>query len=258
VTHHSLDPYIEGASPLHRRDPRAKLLATVALIAAIVLTPAGAWASFGLFLLLVAGLIIVAKVPAVRLLKRSLVALPFVLPAAVFLPFLHGGDILWQAQLGGWHLMLGRDGLELAGSIVARAWLSVAALAVLMATTQMSDLLNGLEKLRVPRIFVSLFGFMYRYLFVLEDEAMRLKTGRDVRYFSRSTRLGISSVGHMAGSLFLRSYERAERVYDAMLLRGYDGESRSLNPLKGGYADILLFAAITIIAVSINIISRWL
>ncbi len=258
MTHHALDPYIESASPLHRRDPRAKLLATVALVAAIVLTPVGAWTSFGLFLLLVVGLVIVARVPAVRLLKRSLVALPFVLPAALFLPFLHGGETLWQAELGGWHLALGQDGLMLAASIVAKAWLSVAAVVTLMATTHMNDLLKGLEKLRVPRIFVTLFGFMYRYLFVLEDEAMRLKTGRDVRFFSRSLKLGISSVGHMAGSLFLRSYERAERVYGAMLLRGYDGESRSLNPLKAGYADALLFVAITIIAVSINIMSRWL
>lgn len=257
MTHHSLDPYLEGSSVLHRRDSRAKLLSAAALITAIVLTPVGAWVSLGLFLLLVTGLAAATRLPAGRVLQRSSVALPFILPAALFLPFLHGGDVLWQAQLGGWHLTLGLEGLVLAGSIAAKAWLSVLTLAVIMATTRMSDLLLGLEKLRIPRLLVSLFGFMFRYLFVLEDEAMRLKSGRDVRYFSNSAGLGIRSVGYMAGSLFLRSFGRAERVYGAMLLRGYDGTNRSLNPLRFRQGDLAFTAVMFAMTAAVSAV-RWL
>ena len=227
------------------------------LVAALVLLPVGNWAAFGLFALLVALLMIVARVPLLKLLRRALIVLPFVLPAVLFLPFLHGGDVLWQGQIGGWHLTLGRTGLVLAGTVVLKAALSALSLGVLTATTRMTDLLTGLDKMGTPRLLTALFGFMYRYLFVLGDEALRLKAGRDVRYYG-GLKMGISSVGHMAGSLFLRSYDRAERVYGAMLLRGYDGTHRSLSPLRVGITDILMAVFISALAISISVAARWL
>jgi len=255
VTSSSLDAYLEGSGLLHRRDPRAKLLATLTLVLALVLTPVGSWVSFGLFGLIIVAVIAASGIPPVRLLRRTVIVLPFVLPAVLFLPFLHGGDVLWQAQVGGWHISLGRTGLVLAGSIVIKAILSALVLGLLMATTRMSDLLRGLSKLGVPRILTALFGFMYRYLFVLQDEALRLKAGRDVRYYG-GLRVGISSVGHMAGSLFLRSYDRAERVYGAMLLRGYDGAYRSLNQLRVNRVDILMVFVAVALVVPISLITR--
>jgi len=252
----SLDAYLEGDGLLHRRDPRAKLLATLALVMALVLTPVGSWVALGLFALLIAVALVASGVPRIRLLRRTLIVLPFVLPVVVFLPFLHGGEVLWQAQIGSWHLTLGSTGLVLVGSVAAKATLSALALGLLMATTRMSDLLRGLRKLGVPQLLTALFGFMYRYLFVLADEAQRLKAGRDVRYYG-GLKVGISSVGHMAGSLFLRSYDRAERVYGAMLLRGYDGIYRSQNPLRIGLVDILMVTAVAVLAISVSLLARW-
>jgi len=161
--------------------------------------------------------------------------------------------IAWSllVLVGGWHITLGRAGLELAGSILARAWLSVLALSLLMATTDMRDVLKGLERLRAPRLLVMLMGFTHRYIFVLADEARRLKSGRDVRLFSRSVRLGIRSVGHMAGSLFLRSYARAGRVYGAMLLRAYDGTPRSLKTLRFRPSDLIFILSAVLIILTI-------
>ncbi|MCL2149624.1 MAG: cobalt ECF transporter T component CbiQ [Dehalococcoidia bacterium] len=253
----SFDLYLDGASLLHCRDPRAKLLAMLVLVVALVLVPVGCWMAFGLFSLLVLALVVVAHIPLARLLRQLLVVLPFVLPAVLFLPFLHGGTILWQVKMGGWHLTLGDTGLVLAGSILLKAILSAFALGVLVATTRMADLLRGVDALGAPRLLTTIFGFMYRYLFVIEDEAHRLRAGRDVRYYG-GLLIGIRSVGHMAGSLFIRSYDRAERVYGAMLLRGYDGTHRSLNSLRVGWADVLMVMAMTVLAVSISLAGRWL
>lgn len=253
----SLDPYLDGKSLLHNRDPRAKLLVTIVLVVAIVLVPAGKWETFGFFGLIIISMTAIARISFVRLLRRVLVALPFVIPTVILLPFLHGGEVLWQTRVSGWHLTLGSAGLVLAASITLKAMLSALVMGLLMFTTRMSDLLRGLDKLGVPRLLTELFGFMYRYLFVLEDEAHRLKAGRDTRYFG-GVMIGIRSAGHMAGSLFLRSYDRAERVYNAMLLRGYDGTYRSLNPLRMGRVDLLLILVMVALAVTISLVARWL
>jgi cobalt/nickel transport system permease protein len=229
------------------------MLTLLVVVAAAVLTPAGHWALLAFYGLLLIGLIALARLSALFLPRRLLVTLPFVLPAIFFIPFLHGGEALRAWQLAAWHLTLSRTGLELAGTILAKAWLSVLGVSLLMATTRINDLLRGLEKLRAPRLLTSLFGFTYRYLFVLNDEARRLKTGRDARFFSGKIGPGVRSAGHMAGSLFLRSYDRGERVYGAMLLRGYDGAHRSLNPLKLRPADFVFAIGLILLVVGANV-----
>jgi len=85
-----------------------------------------------------------------------------------------------------------------------------------------------------------LLSVMYRYIFVIHDEATRLKQAHDSRYFGGGLLLNIKTVGYMAGSLFVRSYERAERIYNAMLARGYDGINRTINMFHFGTEDIIL------------------
>ena len=257
MKHSSIDPYLEGDGLLHRRDPRAKLLVVLVLVVALALVPVGGWVMYGLFSLVVIIMTAVARVSLIHLLRRVLVVVPFVLPAVLFLPFLHGGEVLWQIKIGYWHLAIGHTGLVLAGSIVLKAMLSALTLGLLVTTTRITDLLVGLDKLGVPHLLTTLFGFMYRYLFVLSDEALRLKSGRDARYCGGFV-TGIRSVGHMTGSIFLRSYDRAERVYGAMLLRGYDGNHCGLNQLRMGRADILMVATVVVIAASTILAARLL
>jgi len=117
-------------------------------------------------------------------------------------------------------------------SILARSWLSVQMAIVLTAVTPIPDLLHALRHLRVPPLLVAVIGLMVRYLTILSDEALRLMRARDARSVgSGSSLLWRAQVtGNMVGQLFLRSYDRSERVYQAMLARGFDGRFLTANP----------------------------
>jgi cobalt/nickel transport system permease protein len=212
--------YVPGTSPVHRLEPHTKLVAVLAFAAVVVATPvhAGwapmAYAAFLGLLLVVAG---VARVRPGRLLRSLVVELPFVF-FAVLLPFVSRGprvDVLG--------LSLSESGLVAGGSILAKATLSVLAATLLAATTDPRALLRGLERLRLPSVLVQILGFMIRYADVVGGELRRMRVARESRGF-RARHLGALKVlGPAAGSLFIRSYERGERVHLAMLSRGYTG-----------------------------------
>ena len=253
MKYHFLDQYREVDSPLHRLDPRAKFIGTLAVITSVVLVPRDAWAAYGLFLLLILALLAASRVPPGYVLKRSLAVLPFVAMIAIFMPFFKEGTPVWGINLGSWHIDITREGLALVGGVLCKAWLSVLALILLTATTSMTDLLKGLEKLKMPAVMVMLMSFMYRYLFVISDEASHLSIARDSRSFGGGIRLHARALGHMAGALFIRSYERGERIYGAMLSRGFDGHSRSLNELSFGVSDTLYVTIMTLAAAAIGL-----
>ncbi len=226
-------------------------MATLALVTAVVLVPRDSWTAYALFFMLIAALLAASRIPPPYVLKRSLVVLPFALMVGVFLPFFGGGSPVWSADIGNWHITVTREGLTLFGGMLAKSWLSVLALILLAATTTVTSLLKGLEQLRAPSIMVMLLSFMYRYLFVISDEAERLSMARNSRSFGGGVRLHARTLGYMAGTLFLRSYERGERIYGAMLARGFDGRIRSLEEPRMQtpdmvYVSIMLLAAAAI------------
>ena len=163
------DHYHGGHSRLHRLDPRIKTLGALAFIAATALLPDGVWLSLGLLLMAIVSVAGLAHLGWAYALKRSFVALPFAL-AAVALPFTMPGQTL--AQWG--QLTVSMEGTVRLLSIVLKAWISVQAALLLTALTPFHDLLWSLRALRVPSLLVGVIGFMYRYLFVLGDEALRL------------------------------------------------------------------------------------
>ena len=244
MKYHFLDQYRDAESFIHMLDPRAKFLAALALVSAIVLTPRDAWLAYGLFLILNLTLLLMSRVPPFYVLKRSLAVIPFVLMVTIFLPFFRGTAELAGADIGSWHIGLKREGLMLMAGIFCKVWLSVLPVILVTATTHIGDLLKGLEKLKMPAIMVMLMSFMYRYLFVISDEAERLSLARNSRSFGGGVRLHVRTLGYMAGSLFLRSYERGEHIYGAMLARGFDGHGRLLNQLNMRPADIFYMAII--------------
>ncbi len=251
MKHHFIGRFSQGQTFIHRLDARAKLLGVLAFIAAVALSPGGAWSSLGLFALLLTGVLVAARVPPLFLLKRSLVVLPFVLMIVAFIPFIQGGEVIYKARLGEGVLTITRQGVTLAGTLLLKAWLSVLATTGLTATTNAVDLLNGMQRLKVPAILIMMGSFMYRYLFLLTDEALRLKQARDCRYFGRNLPLSVKSTGHMAGSLFIRSYERGERIYAAMAARGFSGKiptlaSPSIRRVEFISASLWLLAVITV------------
>jgi cobalt/nickel transport system permease protein len=230
---HFLDPYHPRSSPIHQLDGRVKFVLTLAYILTATLLPVGAWVVYGALFVLILLVEILSELGVGYVLKRSTLAFPFVL-AALPVIFIAKEPVLAQLPLG---LSVSGVGLERFASIAAKSWLSVQAAVVLSASTPFPDLLVAMRAVRLPRLLVALFGLMWRYLFVFADEVLRLIRARAARS-GQSDRPGAKTggsiawrarvTGGLAGNLFLRAYERSDRIYMAMLARGYDGEVRAL------------------------------
>jgi cobalt/nickel transport system permease protein len=234
---HFVDPYQPADSPVHRLAPRAKLLTALGFIVVTALLPSGFWPVYLLLLSLTISASILSSLRLSFLMKRSAVALPFAL-AAVTVIFTTPGTAWLETSLGPWPITVTGPGVVRFLSIVVKSWLSVQAAILLSATTSFPDLLVAMRAVHIPRLLVAVFAMMWRYLFVLSDEALRLMRAREARSGSNGLhrRSGGSLAwrgkvtGGMAGSLFVRSLERGERIHAAMTARGYDGEIRTLSP----------------------------
>ena len=235
---HFLDPHRPLASPIHLLDARVKVVLTLAFIVTCSLTPTGTWPVYMVLMGILVSVEILSGLGVMYVLRRSALALPFVL-AAFPVMFTTEGHSIAAFHIGATRWVATAEGVVRFVSIVIKSWLSVQAALMLAATTAFPALLVALRALHIPRLLVALFGLMWRYLFVLVDEATRLIRARA----SRSGQAAGSGLrpggtlgwrarvtGGMAGNLLLRSFERSERIYAAMVSRGYDGETRSLPP----------------------------
>ena len=208
-------------SPVHRAPAHLKIAALLGLMLLVVATPRTWFPLFGVYLLLVLGVVALSQVPFGYIGKRMVVEVPFVV-FAVLMPFVATGprvDVLG--------LSLSEAGLVGAWGLLVKGTLGVMASLTLAATTEPRDLLVGLERLRVPRQLVQIVGFMVRYLEVVSDEMRRMRIARESRGFQGRGVRTWPVMARTVGALFIRSYERGERVHLAMLARGYQtGERR--------------------------------
>ncbi len=223
------EQYVHAGSNIHRVDARVKVILTLAFIIFLNLTPFNAWPAYTLFLTLILIVVLFSRLGVVLVLKRSLIALPFILSAAPLVFTLP--PLMMIEVLPGNALPFSQVGLGRFTSIGFRAWISILAAIILTATTRFPDLMTAFRQLKVPKLFVAIISLMWRYLFVIVEEVSNMARARA----SRSSRLSglrpggtiawrASVSGGMAGSLFLRSLERSDRVYAAMLSRGYNGD----------------------------------
>ncbi|MEM4201987.1 MAG: cobalt ECF transporter T component CbiQ [Candidatus Hadarchaeum sp.] len=245
MKHSFLDQYSNLQSPIHKLDPRVKTIAFFSLLLAVVFTPITLGQKFIIYGTVLVSLILISKVPIKFVLKRSLVIIPFVGLVVVGLPFL--GDGGGSLSLG--VLTLNRSATLIFLNVLVKSWLCVLAMIALTSTTPFSKLLNGFQRLKIPIIFVMILSFMYRFVFILEDELDRMIRARDARTFNPSWLQSVKTAGNMIGTLFLRSYERGERVYAAMRSRGYDGKIKLTKELKlSGYdiSFICVFLSLTV------------
>jgi cobalt/nickel transport system permease protein len=223
---HAHPLHLARESPVHRLPPQVKILATLLFTIVVVLTPRTEFWAFAGYALLLAAVTTLARVPAGWLAKRATIELPFVV-LAVALPFAGQGErISW---LG---LSLSVDGLHGAWNIFAKGTLGVVASLLLAASTTMRDLILGLDRLRCPAVFTQIATFMLRYLDILADDARRMRIARLSRGYDPRFLWQLKAFAVGVGALFLRAYERGERVYLAMVSRGYDG--RLPRPEGGG------------------------
>lgn len=209
--------YLDRDSVLHRLPPEVKIAAMVAVTLAVVVTPREAVWAFGGYAMLVAAVAVAGRVPAGWLAKRSLVELPFVV-LALALPFLAAGEPI--TVLG---VQMTREGLYGGFNILAKGTLGVLLSLILAATTTTRDLILGLDRLRCPQILTQIAMFMLRYLVVLVDEARRMRIARVSRGDDPRFLWQLRGFAAGVGALFLRAFERGERVYVAMVSRGYGG-----------------------------------
>jgi cobalt/nickel transport system permease protein len=249
VKHSFIDEYSHLNSVIHRLDPRTKLIASLAFIVAVVLTPASNWRVFGCYFCILVASLILSKLPPLYVLKRSLVIFPFVLMVAIFIPFFKEGEVAGSYNIWLWQISITYSGLFILANVVVKSWLCILALILLSSTTRLDDLLKALKQLGMPQVMILILSFMYRYIFVLVDEVMRIQQARDSRNFGGSWLYHLKTIGHMVGTLFIRSYERGERIYAAMLARGFDGQVRTLHKLRFKQADVYFGAAFSLVLV---------
>ncbi|MGW4083456.1 cobalt ECF transporter T component CbiQ [Streptomyces sp. NPDC004822] len=209
--------YRHGHSPVHGLPPHTKLAATFAFVVVVVSTPREAMWAFGLYAVLLAAVARTARVPARFLLKRLLIEVPFV-AFAVLMPFVAEGE---RVEVLGVSLSVG--GLWGAWNVLAKGTLGVAASVLLASTTELRELLLGLQRLKLPPLLVQIASFMVRYGDVIADEMRRMRIARESRGFEAKGVRHWGVLAKSAGALFIRSYERGERVHLAMVSRGYAG-----------------------------------
>ena len=214
---HAHGLFLHKESIVHRLPPHCKIAAALVFVACVVTTPREAVWAFGLFGGLVTGIALLARMPLKFIAPKLTVELPFVF-FALLLPFVAGGR---RVDLMG--LSLSVEGLWAGFNVAAKATLGLGATLILLGTTEVADLLRGLERLRVPRVITAIAGFMVRYVDVVTGEMHRMRIARESRAYGSSWMWQARALTSTAGTLFIRSYERGERVHAAMLSRGYVG-----------------------------------
>jgi len=233
VRHNFIDRYANLDSPLHVLEARTKILGFLSLIAALLLMPGRDDGVLLVYAFVAAILVGASQVPLRYIVGRSLVILPFVLLAGIAAP--------WTNSFDGARFI----------ALAIRSFLCVTILLLMTSTTPFPELLRGLRKLGCPRILILNLGFLYRYLFVLTEEVLRMRQARDCRRVGRAPlRVELKLLGSMLGALVLRSFERAERMYQAMLSRGYAGEIHVLAPRRFTWRDLTFLAGIALLIVS--------
>ena len=233
-----LDRLSYGKTIIHRLDPRVKLIITLLFLFTVISFSKYEVARLLPFFVYPALLMTLGDIPFFLILKKVLVVAPFAVFIGIFNPLLDSGTI---TILPGWVIAAGWISFL---SILIKFMLTIGTALLLIATTSFPEICHALRRLGLPSLFVSQLLFLYRYIFVLMEETMRLVRARDMRTFGRRGR-DMRIFIRLAGVLFLRTVERAERVYFAMLSRGFHGDMPSLRRFHFSRADLAFALSMT-------------
>lgn len=253
--HHGHDAgerlYIHRHSIIHRLAPQTKILSLIAFLFVVISTPISHLNSYFAFFLLIFVVVALAKLPLLTVLKRSLIEIPFIL-FAFLMPFFGSGE---SYEVAG--LTLYREGLIAGGAIVAKGTLGVLGAIVLSGSTTARGILQGLERLKLPSLMVNIASFMLRYINVVTDEMERMRVARASRGFEPRGIRDWRILASVAATLFIRSYERGERVHLAMLSRGFNGQMPKMD-LHDHHPPLWIAFLLPVTALSVALFDRWL
>lgn len=227
----------------HHLAPQTRVLCSFLLVFAIALTPHGRWLTWAIYGMGVGAIVLISRVTLLTLLQRVSVELIFIGLVLINTLFRDSGTVLWQ---WGW-LQITDEGVIVLGSVLLKAVLSLLMLNTLVMTTSVPALLHALTTLRIPPLLVAILGAMYRYINVLLEEFQAMRRAAISRNLFNSNHWYRLVIANMIGSLFIRTYERGDRIHQAMLARGYDGQPRLDEMPKSGRKDRLTLAVIGVL-----------
>jgi len=242
--------YIHDHTAIHRMPAEVKIVAAALFVAATASTPRQAVWAFGAHALILGAALVVGRAPPRFVAARLLTVLPFVL-FALLIPFTASGeriDVLGAA--------VSREGVWGAWNIIAKAVLGAGSAILLAATTEAPDILRGMARLRAPAALTAIAGFMIRYLEVIAGELTRMRTAMTARAYNPRLLWQAKPIAASAGTLFMRSYERGERAYAAMLARGYTGAMPDLGHRGAARADWLRALPLPALAAAASVAAR--
>ena len=255
--------YTSSRGVLQQVNPLIKLVSLVAIIlSAVVATTIYPLLTLFIIILILCAL---SKIPLGYFLKRATLFIP-VFAAAIASPliFITPGASLANITIGPLTIQPTLEGLEKAALFTFRIWICVATLNLFILTTRFSQIIRSMDQLKLPRIFIILTAITYRFIFLFINEAYRMILARESRTSARESRLqNLRSLANMFATLFVRAYEKGERVYLAMLARGFNPGTRLIDEVKIKFADWLFLATsftILVIILSNELLPpvRWL
>lgn len=241
---HGFERYTYVVSPIHDLDPRFKIIASLLLVVGVVIGPPLRPLEFVLIFGLLIAVTVISRVPVPWLLSRSTIVLPIALGIAVFAPLGQATSLSWSGITEAY-----TENSWMIWAITTKSWISAFTMLLLSTTTPMPRLFEGLRALKMPTIFITLLTFLYRFTDVFGTQLRTMQQAVS----SRAPDLGrwglIRLYGNLAGNLFIRAYERGERIHAAMLSRGYDGVLPATGTLSANSADwLLIFTTLLVVA----------
>jgi cobalt/nickel transport system permease protein len=241
--------YVHEHSPVHRLAPEAKLVAAVLFVFAVAMTPREAVWAFVIYAAALGTIIAVARLPVRFVLARLLVVVPFI-AFAFLVPFIASGERI--EVLG---IAVSRDGLWGMWNIVAKATIGATVSIVLAATTEIPEMLRGMAVLKAPAPLTAIAMFMVRYLELVAGELGRMRVAMTARGYDPRWLWQARPIAASAGALFIRSYERGERVHAAMLSRGYTGTMPDLNRRRATAAEWRVASLLPVLGVVVAVVA---
>lgn len=251
MKHSFLDKYGEIDSPIHSFDARLKFIFTILGIIIIASEPNDNLLPFAFYGIIVVFLFFMSKVPYIYVLKRLLIVLPFILMAALFYPLsLYFSDkeafIIQQGNI-----------IIAALSILLKSIISVSLLILLISTEKFHNLLSALRLLKMPKLIGTISALMYRYVFILADEAMKTNMAKRSRTPGKVRVNKVKVLSDQMAMIFIRSWDRSNIIYNSMVSRGFSGKFISLQKPKIKKSELLIFILAIIILLTIRLFLRY-
>ncbi len=248
MKHSYIDKYCNLKSPIHLLNPVLKTTFALVFVIFITTIPLQRYQEYFFYFLILIILVFLSKFPILYILKKSLLILPFVFLVAIFLPFYLNDENYWIIKIGIYNLKISKMGMIKFLNLIIKSWLAIITMILLSSTTRFRDLLYAFYTLKLPSILILLLSFMYRYIFIIYDEAQKmyyaaiLRSGKKLNIIQ-----SIKIISKIIGVLFIRSYERSERVYYAMIARGFNGNIVFLKKPKLLIYEVNFFLVMLII-----------